>query len=291
MKRDEERARKMWRDIGVAAMQHGPNSLHHHQAPGMMYGGGGGNGTTATLPNNPHWNQPGYRNSYSLPHPTSQNGAGERNGGGRGADGGASRYQHYDIKPLSQAPSFPEISSASYNGNGYHHPHHNHHPHHLHPQHQQQQQQQQPHHHGMKPPRPLSMYELSNGHHNGGGSSPQQLHSLPPNFVPHQTRNGNGRSPPPLVIQHSNNNNGLNHNQHGMVGPRSPIGHAVGEGVGGGRALLQQPEELVSCKVSRLWLIGSWKSSYVGAAVMLSAANMTAWTDRAQNEIASIWTI
>uniref|UniRef100_A0A182MNL7 Uncharacterized protein n=1 Tax=Anopheles culicifacies TaxID=139723 RepID=A0A182MNL7_9DIPT len=229
MKRDEERARKMWRDIGVAAMQHGPNTLHHHQ-PTPMYGGPG-NGTASTLPSNPHWNQPGYRNSYSLPHPTSQNGVSERNGGSRGVDGGGgSRYQHYDVKPLSQAPSFPDISSASYNGNGYHHSHHNHHSHHLH-------QQQQPHHpaghHGLKPPRPLSMYELSNGHHNGGSSSPQ-LHSLPPNFVPHQTRNGSGRSPPPLVIH--------NNSQHGM-GPRSPVGHAS-EGVGGGRTLLQQPEEL-----------------------------------------------
>uniref|UniRef100_A0A182PIX2 Uncharacterized protein n=1 Tax=Anopheles epiroticus TaxID=199890 RepID=A0A182PIX2_9DIPT len=243
MKRDEERARKMWRDIGVAAMQHGPNSLHHHQP--SMYGGPG-NGSGA--PNNPHWNQPGYRNSYSLPHPTSQNGALERNGGIRGVDGVGNRYQHYDVKPLSQAPSFPEISSASYNGNGYHHPHHNHH--HLHQQ--QQQQQLPPHHaagghHGLKPPRPLSMYELSNGYHNGGSSSPQ-LHSLPPNFVPHQTRNGNGRSPPPLVIH---NNSSSPHGGGGGIGPRSPVGHAEGGGGGvgvggGGRALLQQPEELTN---------------------------------------------
>ncbi|KFB35706.1 hypothetical protein ZHAS_00002622 [Anopheles sinensis] len=253
MKRDEERARKMWRDIGVAAMQHGPNSLHHHQP--AMYGAGVGNGSAATLPNNPHWNQPGYRNSYSLPHPSSQNGGGERNGGGgggggvrRGDPGGdpGGRYPHYDIKPLSQAPSFPEISSASYTGNGYHHPAHHHHapPHLLPPQGGGQQ-----HPHGMKPPRPLSMYEL---HHNGGGSSPQQLHSLPPNFVPHQQRAPNGRSP-------SLANGGPNgHHQHGM-GPRSPTAYDGGGGGGGGagRTLLQQPEELVSWKVSPSGLIGS----------------------------------
>ncbi|XP_058119735.1 germinal center kinase 1 [Anopheles ziemanni] len=232
MKRDEERARKMWRDIGVAAMQHGPNSLHHHQPP--MYGAAVGNGAATTLPNNPHWNQPGYRNSYSLPHPSSQNGGGERNGGGGGvrrSDPGGDpggRYPHYDIKPLSQAPSFPEISSASYTGNGYHHPvHHHHAPPHLLPQQGGGQ-------HGMKPPRPLSMYEL---HHNGGGGGgPQQLHSLPPNFVPHQQRAPNGRSPPLA-------NGGANgHHQHGM-GPRSPTAYDGGGG-GAGRTLLQQPEEL-----------------------------------------------
>ncbi|KXJ84137.1 hypothetical protein RP20_CCG019481 [Aedes albopictus] len=36
-------------------------------------------------------------------------------------------------------------------------------------------------------PRPLSMYEI------GNGSPSQQLHSLPPNFVPHQNRPSNGR--------------------------------------------------------------------------------------------------
>ncbi|XP_035783593.1 germinal center kinase 1-like isoform X2 [Anopheles albimanus] len=263
MKRDEERARKMWRDIGVAAMQHGPNSLHHHH-PGPVYGGNGGagpgavgNGTAAgTLPNgNPHWNQPGYRNSYSLPHPTSQNG-GERGGGG-------GRYQpqlpHYDIKPLSQAPSFPEISSASYTGNGGYHGSGGRDHRDLHHQHHQQQQQ---HLHGIKPPRPLSMYELnSHGgsggggvvagghhllHHNGhnGHNSPQQLHSLPPNFVPHQpsARNG-GQQLPPLSPSSSApmlSSNGGRDPYHGMV-PRSPTSHVTGDG---GRALLQQPEEL-----------------------------------------------
>ncbi|XP_055592638.1 germinal center kinase 1 isoform X2 [Uranotaenia lowii] len=139
MKRDEERARKMWRDISVAAMQHGPNSLHH---PHPHYGNGGSPGPGS--PSSPHWNQPGYRNSYSLPHPSQSSG---QNG----------RYQqHYEVKPLSQSPSFQEISQGNYNGSAPSYP--------------------------MKP-RPLSMYEMGNGTTTGGQ---QQLHSLPPSFVPHQ---------------------------------------------------------------------------------------------------------
>lgn len=142
MKRDEERARKMWRDIGVAAMQqHSSNSLHHHS---HYNGNGSGPGNQY----NPHWNQPGYRNSYSLPHPS-------QNGGQNG------RYQqHYEIKPLSQSPSFQEISHANQNGSSSY---------------------------PIKP-RPISMYEM------GNGKPGQQLHSLPPNFVPHQNKS-NSRSP------------------------------------------------------------------------------------------------
>lgn len=182
MKRDEERARKMWRDIGVAAMQqqqqHGPNSLHHHP-----HYNGNGPGVPGT-PNNPHWNQPGYRNSYSLPHPAQSPGQNGR------------FQQQYEIKPLSQSPSFQEISAGNYNGNSPY---------------------------PMKP-RPLSMYEI------GNGSPSQQLHSLPPNFVPHQNR-PNGRpsmaGPPP-------------------PNPRQQLQQQQQQLQQHSNGLRQQPEELVS---------------------------------------------
>jgi hypothetical protein len=71
----------MWRDLSVSTMQSPING--YQQYP--------------TQPNNKaKWsNQPGTRNSYSLPHP---------------AHATNQRWQHFDSRPLMHAPSYQHIS-------------------------------------------------------------------------------------------------------------------------------------------------------------------------------------